>query len=213
MMPIVGGLFGLVCAIPARLVAFAVPLGASAWIGCGLYTILGWSLHLDGWGDLWDGIGSGKRGEAMRNIMKDSRVGTFGVAGVTLAIAIRASLLSSIDADNWITVCAVAGGIGRFTATVTARFGKYPWENGMGRDVVHGFDGFLLLCSFAAVCILFPLAPLVWIAGIIPAGLAGAALAVWANKNLGGSNGDVLGASSVLGELLVLAVCSVNGVI
>jgi adenosylcobinamide-GDP ribazoletransferase len=209
MMPFVGGLLGFVVTFPAWCAALAIPPEVVAWIACGLYTILGWSLHLDGWGDLWDGIGSGKRGDAMRAVMKDSRIGAFGVAGIVLAIATRATLLSVISVDNWIYVCVAAGGVGRFASTVTAYLGKYPWAEGMGRDIVCGFKGYQLFCSFLVSCFLFPFAPLGWTIGMISASLAGAALALWANKNLGGTNGDVIGASAVLGELLVLIGCSI----
>ncbi|MDR1965572.1 MAG: adenosylcobinamide-GDP ribazoletransferase [Synergistaceae bacterium] len=207
-MPLAGALFGLVCALPARIAAMAIAPPAAAWIGCGIYTILGWSLHLDGWGDLWDGVGSGLQGERMRKVMKDSGVGAFGVAGIALAISTRAALLSGLDAGSWMSACAIGGGVGRFALAVTAYAGKYPWDDGMGRDIVRGFEGYQLFCSFAAACVLFPLAPLGWTVGMFASGISGAACAMWGAKNLGGANGDVLGASAVLGELLALMACS-----
>jgi adenosylcobinamide-GDP ribazoletransferase len=210
MMPLVGGLFGLLTALPAWLISAAVPPVVSAWIACAIYTVLGWSLHLDGWGDMWDGIGSGARGEVMRTIMKDSRVGAFGVAGIAFAIAIRASIIGSIKPEAWISACAVAGGVGRFGANVTILFGKYPWEEGMARDIVRNFKGYQLFCSFLASCFLFPLAPAGWFAGMVLSCAAAASLAYWADKNLGGVNGDVIGASAVLCELLVFIGYSVT---
>jgi adenosylcobinamide-GDP ribazoletransferase len=209
MMPLVGGLFGLSAALPAWLISAAVPPIASAWIACAIYTVLGWSLHLDGWGDMWDGLGSGKRGDALRAVMKDSRVGAFGVAGIALAIAIRAALIGAIKPGDWISACVVAGGVGRFGANATMLFGEYPWDAGMGRDIVRNFKGYQMFCSFIAACFLFPFAPFGWAAGMIVSGAAGAALAYWANKTLGGVNGDVIGASAVLCELLVFMGCSV----
>ncbi|MDR1650822.1 MAG: adenosylcobinamide-GDP ribazoletransferase [Synergistaceae bacterium] len=207
MLPLMGGLFGLAAAIPAYLAAQVLPHAAAAWVACGLYTALGWSLHLDGWGDLWDGIGSGRKGDEMLKVMKDSSTGAFGASGIVLAIAIRASLLSSVGADKWIPVCAVAAGVGRFAAAVTARIGEHPWEDGMSRDVVRDFEGYQLFCAFAAACILLPFDPNGWAAGMIASCLSGAGFAHLARKNLGGTNGDVLGASAVAGELIVMAAC------
>jgi adenosylcobinamide-GDP ribazoletransferase len=209
-MPIAGGAFAMAATLPAWLLAAFIPRTAAAWIACGLYTILGWSLHLDGWGDLWDGIGSGRKGEAMRAIMKDSRMGTFGAAGVILALSTRAALLSEISVWRWLCVCAAAAGIGRFAATVSAYFGEYPWGNGLGRDTVLGFGGYQLFCSFAASCIFLPLAPFGWVIGMIAASAAAAGLTLWANKNLGGANGDVLGAAAVLGEIIALTACAIR---
>jgi len=209
MMPLVGGVFGFLSTLPAWLLAMAIPSQGAAWIAVAVYTTLGWSLHLDGWGDLWDGIGSGKRGEALRSVLKDSRVGAFGVAGIALAIGTRASLLSGIDTAQWLWVCALSGGVGRFGANVTAFFGEYPWEYGMGREIVRNFGTRQLACSFAVACILAPFAPIGWVIGMAVSVIGGTALAVCASRNLGGVNGDVIGASAVLCELLVMAGCSI----
>lgn len=205
-LPAAGAVFGFIVTLPAWLLAFAAPVTASAWIASGLYILLGWSLHLDGWGDLWDGLGSGRRGDAMLAVMKDSRVGSFGVAGIVLAIAIRAALLADIDPMLWLFAAAISGGAARFALAVTAFRGKYPWPGGMGLGMVRNFGGYDLFLTFIVTCFLFPIAPTVWIIGVPIAGLASFGLAGWANKNLGGTNGDVLGASAVLGELLVLTV-------
>ena len=207
-MPLAGGLFAFIAILPALLLSFFIPPLPCAWIACGIYTIAGWSLHLDGWGDLWDGIGSGRKGEAMRAVMKDSHTGSFAVAGLVLAVSIRASLLASIDTSDWAAACIIAGGVGRFCAVVTAYFGEYPWGAGMTQDFVREADGYQLFCAFVASCLLFPFAAGGWFFGMIFVCFAGRFLAQWANKNLGGTNGDVLGAASVLGEILVLISCA-----
>lgn len=210
MAPLAGGVLGLLAVLPAWLLAQVLPPSACAWIACGFYTIAGWSLHLDGWGDLWDGIGSGKRGDAMREVMKDSRSGSFGVAGIVLAIAIRAALLSAIDVSLWIPACVAAGGVGRFALNVSAYIGKYPWPSGMAKDFVEGFRGYQLFRAGLAVCVLLPFTPFVgWVLGVLCVSVTGAGLALWANRELGGTSGDVLGASEVLGEILVLMCCAI----
>ena len=209
LMPIAGGAFGaLATIIPVLSARAGLPNLAAEWFACGIYAVLGWGLHLDGWGDLWDGFGSGRRGDELRRVMKDPRTGVFGVVGIVLALAARASLLPDGGTTQWVAVCALGGSVGRFGGNVSACVGKYPWGSGMARDIVRGFDGYQLFRSFIFTCFMFPLAPSAWAVGMILSSAAGAALAVWANKRLGGVNGDVIGAASVLGELLVLAVCS-----
>jgi adenosylcobinamide-GDP ribazoletransferase len=206
--PAVGAVFCVLVTLPPWLLSFAAPISAASWIACGLYTLFGWSLHLDGWGDLWDGLGSGRRGEAMMTVMKDSRVGSFAVAGIVIAIAARASLLAEIDPSMWLPAAAVSGGAARFALNVAAYAGEYPWKSGMGRETVKNFGGYQLFCAFLLTCVLFPLAPRAWMVGVPLVSLVSFGLAVWANKNLGGTNGDVLGASAVLGELIVLLSCA-----
>jgi adenosylcobinamide-GDP ribazoletransferase len=212
-LPLAGGVFGLFAAVPACALSLFLPANGVAWFAAGLYTMLGWSLHLDGWGDMWDGVGSGKRGEALRAVLKDSRVGAFGVAGIALAIGTRAALVADLLEGNpqWPLLpaaCAMAAGVGRFGATVAMCLGEYPWPDGMARSVVKDFGFGHLALALVAASPLIPLWPSAWAAGIIVSSVGGAALARWASKNLGGVNGDVAGAASVLGELLSLACCA-----
>jgi len=137
-------------------------------------------------------------------------MGAFGVAGIVLAIGARASFLAETDTARWLQFSIISCGVGRFGANVTACFGKYPWEEGMGRDIVRNFGPRQLFFSFAATLPMLPLAPMGWAAGIISSIIGGAALSFWAARNLGGVNGDVLGASEVLCEVLVMAGCSIQ---
>lgn len=203
-MPVAGALFSLLVGLPTSALAWVTAASPAAWIGCGIYALLGWTLHLDGWGDLWDGIGSGKRGEEMRRIMKDSSTGAFGTAGIVLAIGIRAATLAAIPLPLWIPAHLAAGGIGRFASTVAAYRGIYPWQAGMGRNFVSGFTRQHLMYAFLVTCLLIPFAPLACILGIALSAAAGMLLALWGNKTLGGVNGDILGAAAAAGELLTL---------
>ena len=61
--PAAGGLMGLLTGLVVTIAGFfgLAPL-ACAWAGAAFYFVIGWALHLDGWGDVWDGIGSGRSG-------------------------------------------------------------------------------------------------------------------------------------------------------
>jgi adenosylcobinamide-GDP ribazoletransferase len=209
MMPLVGAVLAFAATLPAWLISFVIPPAVAAWVACGLYIAFGWSLHLDGWGDLWDGVGSGRRKEAMLAVMKDSRTGSFSVIGIVLAISARAALFSSMPPSQWLSSAVLAGGVGRFASVVAAYAGEYPWEKGMGREIVNHFDGYRLFCALLTALLLLPLAPLGWIIGIVLSALAGFAISAWTNENLGGTNGDVLGAAAVMGEILVLIACEI----
>ncbi|MDL2264235.1 adenosylcobinamide-GDP ribazoletransferase [Synergistaceae bacterium OttesenSCG-928-I11] len=206
--PVAGALLALIATIPVWVVAFFLPASPCAWLATAVYLAAGWSFHIDGWGDLWDGLGSGRRGEAMRGVMKDSRVGAFGVAGIVTAIALRSELLASIPVDRWIAASVLAGGVGRLAANVAAYVGTYPWSRGIAGGIVTGMGCQELALAFGVACVLLPLAPEVWVFGVALSALGGYGVAKLAARTLGGVNGDVLGASAVLGELLVLAVAA-----
>lgn len=205
LIPLAGALLGLCAAIPAAALAALLPPTPAAWIATAIYVAFGWSFHLDGWGDLWDGWGSGKRGEAMRAVMKDSRTGAFGVAGIVIAIGTRASLLSAIPPERWLPAVVAACCLGRFAPAVAARLGEYPWPSGMGRNFVAEFRTEHLVTAFLCTAVAFLLGALAWLFAIAIVVACAAALTQWSNRTLGGTNGDVLGASAVLGELIALA--------
>ena len=206
--PLAGGLFGLVSAVPARLISFFIPPQGAAWLAAALYIALGWSLHLDGWGDVWDGFGSGKRGDALRSVMKDARVGAFGVAGIVTAIGTRAALLGCIDPGRWLSACVISCGVGRFGSIAAIYRGEYPWSEGMARNIVLNFEKRHLALAAAAACAMFPVWPAGWAVGMAVSCAGGVAFAGWAKKNMGGVNGDVIGAAAVLGEILTMAACA-----
>ena len=82
--PFVGLALGALLTLPFYLGL----LSTKPWIQAWLFLVLNvWAtrgLHWDGWADLWDGIGSGARGELFWTIVKDSRTGAFGVLAIVL---------------------------------------------------------------------------------------------------------------------------------
>jgi len=206
-LPLAGGLFGLLSALPVWLISPVIPPQGAAWLAAAVYTMLGWSLHLDGWADVCDGIGSGRRGDALRVVMKDPRVGAFGVAGVVIAIGTRAALLGCIDPERWLAACVISCGVGRFGAVAVIFPGKNPWTDGMARDIVRNFGTRQLAFAVAVTCLMLPVWPAAWALGMGASCAVGAVFALWAQRNMGGVSGDVIGAAAVLGEILTMALC------
>jgi adenosylcobinamide-GDP ribazoletransferase len=207
MAPLAGAALGLLTGLfilISRAVGFS-QLTAS-FMGFAFYALAGWTFHLDGWIDLWDGALSGKRGEEMRDIMKDSRMGAGGAVGLIVAAGLWISFVSELPASRVLPACLIAAGTARIASCTAALFGRYPWEAGMGKDFVDGFEGFDLFIAIITIVILIFAAPIRWIISLLLAGLAGALAAHWMNRRLGGVSGDVLGASAVASEIIVLAV-------
>ena len=206
-MPLAGGVLGLLTGLVVTLLHF-IGLGAnaSAWLGAAFYALSGWVLHLDGWGDLWDGVGSGRHGEELRAVMKDSRLGSFGAVGLIIAFGLWTSLVSSLEEDDALTAIVVAGASGRFASCAAAFFGVYPWESGMAKGWVDGFTEYDLFTACACLLLFAPLAPVSWLFSVLLSSLVGFLAAKRMNTLLGGVNGDVLGACAVAGEICSLAV-------
>ncbi|KAF2956117.1 adenosylcobinamide-GDP ribazoletransferase [Marinitoga sp. 38H-ov] len=101
-----------------------------------IYVLLSWifyiwitgGLHLDGVADTFDGVFSNRNKEEILRIMKDSRIGTFGVIG--LIMLILTNLIFSYYI-NYIYIL-IMPIIGRSSALLAASISTYARNNGMG---------------------------------------------------------------------------------
>ncbi len=97
-------LVGLGVALVAAGVYFAAaqlwpaPVAAVLSTAAGIY--LTGAFHEDGFADMCDGFGGGMTRERVFEIMKDSRIGTYGTVGAGLLIALKCTLLAMLDPAN-----------------------------------------------------------------------------------------------------------------
>jgi adenosylcobinamide-GDP ribazoletransferase len=94
-------LVGVVVALIGGIVfAIATGLGLAtepaAALTLGATMLVTFCLHEDGLGDTADGFGGGRTPERKLEIMRDSRVGTYGVAALALSILMRWTALSEL---------------------------------------------------------------------------------------------------------------------
>lgn len=205
--PLVGLMVGGLCGL--------VLLGASqAWSGfvpallalaAGLLTTGGF--HEDGLADAADGLGGGQTLDRRLEIMKDSRVGTYGVLALLVVLGTKAAVLASLPPLQAALALVLAHGLGRAFAVLA--MAALPIVG--GRDDVKykpAPDG--VRPQEALVAALIGLAPLLMVppgaalAGLALAGGLALALALTARRLLGGYTGDVLGGIEQLAELGVL---------
>ena len=59
------------------------------------------SLHMDGMADTVDGLASRRTGEAMLEVMHDSRSGAFGVQATTVVLVLKFAFLASLGPGFW----------------------------------------------------------------------------------------------------------------
>lgn len=201
MYPLVGGVIGVCLALAALL-----PVSSSvlAWGLVFLNIILTRGLHWDGWADLWDGWGSGQHGQRFWEIVKDSRIGAFGVMGLILGIGAQGALFGqAIDGRN-VAVLIFAPIFGRLCCLTLARLGRNLARPGLGMNAIQGADRRALLIGMGTTALLLPAIPLLHLAG----SLLLAAPAIWFLLRLAGRqngiNGDFLGTAIVAGEICAL---------
>lgn len=208
--PLAGGVMGLFTGLAAAVAGFLgfAPV-VCAWLAAAFYFVIGWALHLDGWSDVWDGIGSGRSGDALREVMKDSRLGSFGGASLVIAFGLWTALLSSVAPAERLSACVTAAAAARFSENAAAYFGEYPWESGMAKGWVDGYTLYDLFSALVSLAVFLPFAPVRLPICAAAAGLVGFAAAGYMNKRLGGVNGDVMGAVAVASEIISMAVWTI----
>lgn len=198
MYPLVGGVVGLFWVL-----ASCLPLASwvLAWLMVMLNIWLTRGLHWDGWADLWDGWGSGTVGERFWEILKDSRVGAFGVMGLVCGLGVQAALFErAIFLRAWPALI-LAPVLGRYCAVVLAALGRKLSRPGLGRNTLAGASSRALIFGGMTTLGAAFFSPIEHIA-------CGTLLAVlvifflWClARRVHGLNGDFLGAGIVAGEL------------
>ena len=205
---LVGGVVGAVCGGVLLLagVAFAPPVAALLALAIGM--MLTGALHEDGLADFADGLGARDRGR-MLAIMKDSRVGAFGVLALIVVIGLKVAALSSLSSLHGAAILIAAHGVSRAMLYPAIKSLDYARDEGeakvapISRAVVQG--EWMRTLAFA----LLTLAPAALLVPFAPFALALAALAALATframrARLGGWTGDALGAQQQLTETAFL---------
>lgn len=202
---VVGGIAALVFAGAAAIwppaVAAVLALGASALVTGGL--------HEDGLSDTCDGLGGGRSRDRILEIMRDSRIGSYGALGLVLVTLGKLAALLALppEAAPWALVAAHAGG--RASMLWAMQVLPYARPQGAGSGVTDPLDpeGRLIAGATLALAVL-PLLFVLPVSALILGGLGLAlghiALRRRMQRALGGWTGDTLGALEQAGELGLL---------
>ncbi len=215
--PLVGAVLG---ALGAALASAALWLGVTPGVAAVLVLALGamltGGLHEDGLSDTADGLYGGWTRERRLEIMKDSRVGSYGVLALVLVTLARWSALTAVlvfagPTQGFWAVLVATGVLSR--APMVLMIALLPNARGEGLSHATGrpgpvvaFVGLVLAMAIAGVLTGWTAVPLIFAALATTVALAFSAL-----RRIGGQTGDILGASQQLAEVACLAVVSARG--
>ncbi|BEU88019.1 adenosylcobinamide-GDP ribazoletransferase [Selenomonas sp. TAMA-11512] len=234
--PLVGLLLGVCYAILAWCIdlwmprlGLYVPENAAAFLLASSMILLTGGIHCDGLMDTLDGILSGRSRERMLEIMKDSRVGTYGIVGFVLFFFAEYVLLLDMG-SGLLRILALffAPYIARVMLVFAICAFPYARPEGMGKAFCEGGTKRVLLSAFLFLPLVFFLGIYVFSWLLLPN--FHHVLVMWmlswgtvsllillsvtamtyffcrhVSKLLGGLTGDVYGATVMLSELLTLA--------
>ena len=97
---VVGVLIGACSAFAFYLSASILSIELALLIAMFSSVLLTGAFHEDGWADVWDGFGGGWTVENKLNIMKDSRLGTYGAAALFFILMIKYQALLALIQQN-----------------------------------------------------------------------------------------------------------------
>lgn len=207
--PTVGVLLGGALALVAGAGGWLLGPAVAAALVISASVFLTGALHLDGLADCADGLFGGHTRERRLEILRDSRIGTFGATAVILALLLQVAALGSMTSREQAAALAVALVVARVAMVWSVAALPYARPTGLGRMYRDGVRApTVMIASVTALA-----------AAVVVYGAAGGALIVapllvtggvgWlAMRRLGGMTGDVYGAVCVLTETLTLLACA-----
>jgi adenosylcobinamide-GDP ribazoletransferase len=209
--PVVGAVLG---AIGAGVAGLALWLGLTPGVAAVLVLVAGamltGGLHEDGLSDTADGLFGGWTRERRLEIMKDSRVGSYGVLALVLVTLARWSALASVLAAGGLWALVAVGALSR--APMGVVMSALPNARGAGLSHATGrpSGGVALIGAALAVACAFLFAGWAALPMLALVALTTVWLARSARARIGGQTGDILGAAQQLAEAAALAVLAAH---
>lgn len=205
-LPVVGAVVGALAALAA---AAAQGAGLTPWVGA-LAALVVWvlvtgALHLDGLGDVADGLGAAHGNpERFVAVARDPHLGSFGAIAIVLQLMAKLILLAAViervSLTELVAGLALVGAWARW-ATLAVGLVLPPLAEGLASRLRAGIRRPAVVAEAALLAALsLVLAPSLLVA--LPASLL---LMLYWRRRLGGLTGDVHGANIEIVESALLA--------
>ena len=210
--PLVGGILGLLLWLAAWLLFQLAPVSLAAVLLFALWVFLTGGLHLDGWMDLADGMGSNRDRQRTLEIMKDSRTGSMGVIAALLLFMVKGVAMVYLLETRHFLLFLLPPLAARFFLVAAIWFWPYISEKGLATGLKKGLKGWMLVMSFLFTFSIF--FAIDGVAGLVTLGLAAVAGWLFLQKvmqRLGGLTGDVYGALVEWTEMVVVVLLVIAG--
>ena len=210
--PLVGVLVASLTAVVYAACGLVLPHGVALAVAMAAGLMLTGAFHEDGLADYCDAMGGHHDRERLLEIMKDSRIGTYGAAALVLMLLGRFETLAALD-PSWVgasLVCAAAASRGCSVAVMATLPYLRDQGQAIAKPIAQGLkpaDGAVAFAIALAPCLLAALwtgERAVFLSGLGCAALATAWLRRRIRIRLGGYTGDCLGAVQQISELAFL---------
>jgi adenosylcobinamide-GDP ribazoletransferase len=162
-------------------------------------------LHLDGMADTADGFGAGTDRDSILRIMKDHRIGVYGIAAIVLILYVKIIAISYVLKAGQLGLILLAPMLCRALLSVTCTLLPYARSEGTGKAFAEGnFFKHAFPSLLISVAILFSLFRLVglFVFGFVC--LAALLVCLYCYGKIKGFTGDTLGAQCETTEIAAL---------
>lgn len=206
--PLVGLILGALLYGLNRASSLIFPTPVVTVLVLAAWLLLTRGLHFDGFLDICDGLFGGFTPERRLEIMRDSRVGAFGVAGGGLLLLIKYTAIISLPHLSGLLIAPV---LGRWVLTLAVFAYPYARDIGLGRDMKDNLR-WLQVALATAIALLSAWLISGWL-GALAIALAGVVLVLGAGfitRRIPGLTGDSYGALCELTEVAVLLLFTVG---
>ena len=206
--PLAGALVGVMAALAGWIaLGLGLPVGLAAGLALTTQIVATGAMHEDGLADCADGFWGGHDRDRRLEIMRDSRIGTYGVIAICLSVLLRWSMLATLfSAGAVFGAIVAAAALSRVPLVALACWLEPAREDGLSAHVGRPEVETLVLAAAAGLLVGllftgFAALPAAAVAALMGWGVARVALA-----KVQGQTGDVLGASQQLAEIGALVV-------
>ncbi len=203
--PVVGIIVGSISALAYWLFKLIFPADIALIFSMIASILATGAFHEDGFADVCDGFGGGWTKEKILFIMKDSRLGTFGVVGIGLILLLKWSALKYIPVDTLVITLICGHAISRLNAVSLIFTDQYARDDDSAKSKPLATKMSTAALIFALV---FGLAPLALFNNInvllviLPLLLLRWYFSRYFKKWIGGYTGDCLGAVQQVSEVV-----------
>ncbi len=205
--PVVGAGIGLLSGLTfAHSVSLGVPPLAAAMLALAVASLATGGLHEDGLADMADGFGGGKTVDAKLSIMKDSRIGSFGVLALIFILGVTAAGIASTGSlFGFVAI----GAASRSAMLLPMTLLPPARSEGLGHSAATKFDNGVLFALIVGVVLMLLAGQ---VSGILMMAIVAMAVCGLAKRQIGGQTGDILGATQKLAECAAWLAASAGNV-
>jgi len=204
--PLAGVLVGVAGAILLTLGdRLGLPILASALLAVAATVAVTGALHEDGLADFADGLGGADAEHALA-IMRDSRIGSYGVLALVIVVGLRVLCVAELHGTFTVVLTLIAAAAGSRAILPAVLFYMPPARaDGLGHAAGRPAKRLTIdAVAIGGALVLIGLGPFGGLLGISVAAFAALMIGRLALRRIGGQTGDVLGTIQQAAETAIL---------